>query len=261
MTKLTRMLVAVGFTLSASFGCASPTEDESTDDAEDALTSSPVTLPGYTLVFQDEFAGTTLDRTKWVTYDGPQANAPKFTKFDSKDVAVSNGLLHLKIEKSGKAIPYTAGGLEVLPKYTYAYGRWVVRARFPKGKGNVGYVGLFGKTITEIDFAEVGSKYPTINTFTQHSGKEDRQDQKQWRGDTTVFHEFAVDWEPGVLHWYVDGKLQYTVPQRFTKEALLLAMGAWVADCKQDWGCPDKDNVYPASMDVDYVRIYKKNAK
>jgi beta-glucanase (GH16 family) len=242
-----------------------PAADASSGDDASADSGSSVSTPGWTLVFDDEFngPGPGLDPSKdWQVYSGAQANAPDFSHFEPSEVYVENGVLRLRIEqKTVDNDPYACGGLEVPAAMAQTSGRWVVRARFPAGTGNVGYMGLFGQTYPpEIDFGEVAGKTPTVNTFTQHYGN-DMQDQYTWTAadSTAGFHEYTVIWDGGTLTWLVDGVQQYQTQQQFTTQPMIVAMGDWAAPCSIAWaGCPDGSTVYPAFMDVDYVRIYQK---
>jgi beta-glucanase (GH16 family) len=247
-------------------GDSGPHGDDAGPATDGGVDSGPsLDIPGWTLVFNDEFdgAGPGLDSSKdWQVYSGQQANSPGFSHFDPSEVYVENGVLRLRIEhKTTAGDPYGCGGLEVPIAQARTYGRWVVRARFPAGKGNVGYMGLFGQTLTEIDFGEVAGKTPTVNTFTQHYGPNDTQDQHPWTGtdSTAGFHEYTVIWDGATLTWLVDGVQQYQTKQYFMTESLVVAIGDWAAPCSIDWaGCPDPSTVYPAYMDIDYVRIYQK---
>ena len=78
------------------------------------------------------------------------------------------------------------------------------------------------------------------------------------------FHEFAVEWEPNVIRFYVDGSLYKT-----RTPADLPAGAQWVFDHSffiilnvavgGGWpGNPDRTTVFPQQMQVDYVRVYKR---
>ncbi|MBO0838434.1 MAG: family 16 glycosylhydrolase, partial [Actinobacteria bacterium] len=71
-------------------------------------------------------------------------------------------------------------------------------------------------------------------------------------------HTFGLDWEPSHVTWYVDG---VAAPQSITNRAdipskpmflmLDLAIGG-------DWpGPPNAETRFPASLDIDYVRVFK----
>jgi len=73
---------------------------------------------------------------------------------------------------------------------------------------------------------------------------------------------FAVEWEPGVIRFYVDGTLYFTA----TPKGMPHGTG-WVFDhpfflllnlaVGGDWpGNPDSSTQFPQQMLVDYVRVY-----
>ncbi len=79
------------------------------------------------------------------------------------------------------------------------------------------------------------------------------------------FHTFAVEWEEGVIRWYVDGKLWQTqtkwvsdggkfpapFDQRFHLVMNLSVGGQFV-------GNPGEKTNFPTQMLVDYVRVYQR---
>jgi beta-glucanase (GH16 family) len=79
------------------------------------------------------------------------------------------------------------------------------------------------------------------------------------------YHEFAVEWEPGEIRFYVDG-IEYErqapanlpVGRRWVYDhpfflLLNLAVGG-------NWpGSPDSTTPFPARMLIDYVRVYSPN--
>ena len=80
------------------------------------------------------------------------------------------------------------------------------------------------------------------------------------------FHTFAVEWEPNVMRFYVDGLLYKTITP-----ANLPAGKTWVFDhpffiilnvaVGGYWPLyPDATTVFPQQMLVDYVRVYQRSA-
>jgi hypothetical protein len=73
------------------------------------------------------------------------------------------------------------------------------------------------------------------------------------------FHTYALDWQPGSVTFYVDGKSTYGYANARVGSVegyviLSLQMGGW-ADDLGDNRTPD-DAKLPASMVVDYVRVF-----
>jgi beta-glucanase (GH16 family) len=74
-----------------------------------------------------------------------------------------------------------------------------------------------------------------------------------------------VEWEPGAMRWYIDGKLTYqrslaTTPwldEAFGRPFFLrlnMAVGG-------NWpGSPDAATKFPADFVIDYVRVYQRPA-
>jgi len=223
-------------------------------------------IAGWNLIFDDEFSETNLDKSHYQEYWGP-ISASWFNGMDA--LILQDGLLRLKIDKqdvyqNGTNYHYTASGFT--QKISQSYGRWVVRARFPQGKGTQAYMSLWRTDYNwppEIDFAEVRGVLPTENVFSEHYSK---GGQVLWDGFkmenidwTNQFHEYTVDWQPGSITLYVDGVKQYTAPQNFDTFPMMLALGTLVGNCGDFADCPNGSTAFPTYLDIDYIRIYQKS--
>ncbi len=185
----------------------------------------------------------------------------------------------------------TSGRITTQGKHDFTYGRFETRAKVPYGKG---YLPAFWLMATdesfygqwpkcgEIDIMEVMGQNVNKSYHTIHYGYNSGTGHKENQGtkiqtETSYaddFHDFAVEWEPGLITWFVDGEKVYetrdwytgtdddnqvTYPAPFDQNfyvILNLAVGgSWV-------GYPD-DSVYEAmndqSFEVDYVRVYQKS--
>lgn len=222
-------------------------------------------VPGWNLVFEDDFNQGGLDSSKYQTYWGG-ISASWWN--GGKSVSTENGLLRLKIDKQtvtqkGKTYKYTAGGFNQLTALTN--GRWVVRARLPMEVGNQSYISLWRKDFSwppEIDFAEAIGTRPKEHVFSQHysDGGKVRWDGHTLKNfDSTAFHEYVVEWNAGKITWIVDGKQRYTTTQKFSNFPMVLAVGDFIGTCSSFSGCPDSTTSYPSYLDIDYIRIYKKS--
>ena len=185
----------------------------------------------------------------------------------------------------------TSGRITTQGKHDFTYGRFETRAKVPYGRGYLpafwlmatdeNYYGQWPKC-GEIDICEVMGQNVNKSYHTIHYGYNSSTGHKENQGtkvQTDVsyaddFHVFAVEWEPGLITWYVDDEKVYetrdwytgtddnnqiTYPAPFDQNfyiILNLAVGgSWV-------GYPD-DSVYEAMNDqkfeVDYVRVYQKS--
>ena len=96
----------------------------------------------------------------------------------------------------------------------------------------------------------------TGQPFTVHKGHP--QEGHEWRGPdlSRGFHTYAVDWQPDHVAWYVDGveRARTTDPSLVCQEAMYLIMDLAVGGAA---GAPDDSTKFPATMEVDYVRVWQ----
>jgi len=89
---------------------------------------------------------------------------------------------------------------------------------------------------------------------------------------SSSFHEYAVEWDSKTIKWFFDGKLAKTVyagqkdPDKtwitlnFPPHGMGFILNLAIGDGVQLWpGGPDSSTKFPATMIVDYARIYKNS--
>lgn len=250
---------------------------------------------GWRLVWSDEFdgpRGTKVDSAKWTAEIGGSGwgnrerqfytNSPRNASLDGK------GSLAITARKEtlpssdkcwyGKCL-YTSARLITKGRFEQAYGRFEARLKLPAGQGIWPAFWLLGRDIDqvgwpkcgEIDVMENIGREPTIVHGTAHgpgySGGEAIGAPYELPGGARFsedFHVFAVEWEPEVIRWYVDGKLYHTLTP-----ASLPANAKWVYDhpfylllnlaVGGNWPKdPDATTTFPQTLLVDYVRVYRR---
>ncbi len=254
--------------------------------------SSEIKEHNWQLVWQDEFntisADSTLDATKW-TYDigkGPNndgwGNAEWQTYTNSaKNVktGLDDGTGCLKITARQEGTTYTSGRIKTKGLFEQGYGRFEARIKMPWGPGIWPAFWLLGSNIDaapwpqcgEIDIMEYKGQEPNIVHGTIHGpvlygGKAITQTfgLENARFDTD-YHLYAVEWTEGCIDLYVDE----TLYQRITKAEVESKGGTWVYDhpfyillnlavCGNFVGTTVAGTVFPQTMYVDYVRVYKE---
>ncbi|HEY3595323.1 MAG TPA: glycoside hydrolase family 16 protein, partial [Polyangiaceae bacterium] len=174
---------------------------------------------------------------------------------------------------------YTSARLESAGKFEQMFGRFEARIKLPGGQGIWPAFWALGNNIAtaswptcgEIDIMENIGKEPSINHGTLHgpgysggsalSGSYTLPNQAKF---TDAYHVFAIEWEDGVVRFYVDDNLYET-----RTRANVPAGGTWVYDHPfylllnvavggQFPGSPDSTTVFPQEMSVDYVRVYSR---
>ncbi len=255
---------------------------------------------GWTLVWSDEFDGLTGESPlpgKWTHEIGSgfdQANngwgngeLEYYTAAPENSATDGTGSLVItaqaidpattELECWYGACEYTSARLVSAQKFEMAYGRVEARLKLPYGQGlwpafwmlgsDIGEVGW--PTCGEIDIMEHIGSIPDTTYGTIHGpgysggsgiGGSYTLDEGGFADD---YHIFAIEWEPGVIRWYVDGTLFLTLTDQD-----IPADSEWVFDhpfflilnvaVGGTWpGYPDETTVFPQTMMVDYIRVYQ----
>lgn len=238
-----------------------------------------------TLVWSDEFDGTALDLNKWEPMVGDGCNYGicgwgnnELQYYKAENAVVSNGSLKIIAKKERvKGKQYTSARLRTKSLADFTFGRFEARIKLLEGQGlwpafwmlstNEPYGGW--PQSGEIDIMELLGQDPEVVHGTIHYG--DAYPNNQHKGQSyhlynntkfsDSFHVFALEWEPGILRWYVDDVLYQTIYAEDVYNwpfdagnqmhfLLNVAVGG-------NWpGNPDATTVFPSQMEVDYVRVY-----
>jgi beta-glucanase (GH16 family) len=191
---------------------------------------------------------------------------------------VENGVLTITAyEESYSNRNYTSARITTQNKFDFQYGRIEARIKLPYGQGiwpafwmlgtNIGSVGW--PACGEIDIMEmIGG---TNNDNTTHSTIHwSNNDQHASYGESYTlpsgiladdFHVYAVEWDETKIKGFIDGT-QYFVaditPSQLSEFhgdffiILNVAVGG-------NWpGAPNASTVFPQTMQVDYIRVYKE---
>jgi beta-glucanase (GH16 family) len=231
---------------------------------------APAEKPGWKVTFDDEFDGTSLDLKKWNANDpwGRERNE-ELQAYVTNAFEVGGGFLRIVAEKreafyAGKRRSITSGMMTTYGKFSQEYGRFEIRCRVPKGKGMWPAFWLLPDPLAwppEIDILEILGHEPDKIHMTHHY--RDAQEKHQshggsWSGPdfSAGFHEFAVEWSPQRIVWFVDGAERFRSERSIPKGKMYLLLNLAVGG---DWpGAPDAQTTFPAALEVDYVRVYQK---
>ena len=240
------------------------------------------------LVWSDEFDGTRLSTENWSFETGQHGwGNNEWQNYVANDnVEVSNGTLKITAKKVGEGQEvgdYTSTRLNSVKSFTY--GRMEIHAKLPDHKGNGLWPALWmlGSSIStegwpacgEIDMMEYVSYDPNKVHFTIHSTANNHVDGTQASSGPIVlesaeeeFHTYGLLWSEEYLKFYVDtvDNIQFTFQRPtdyntnnwpFSKPFYFLmniAVGG-------NWGGNEgvEDTIFPAVMEVDFVRVYQVN--
>jgi beta-glucanase (GH16 family) len=267
--------------------------------------SIPAPDTPWHLVFHDEFSGSKLDTTKWITYypyDAQGKDQCPYCRthgaegqvYLDRNVQVGNGHAQIRIQREpvawmGEQRPYSSGMIHTRPPWKFKFGRFEMRCRLPRGMGFWPAFWLYGWGGNEIDIFELGMQDPELQYTNVHR---DFEGGHFYHGDThygpdytSDFHVFALEWDPWSIRWLVNGQqVRYMArlqEQRRKKPVLPgtslepgvylenLLMPEWPLDVIANvavgvdgvtpfTGSPTAETVLPASMDIDYIRVYQR---
>lgn len=239
-------------------------------------------IPEWTLDWSDEFdgpAGQLPNSANWRFDLGTGwGNAQLEYDTDRPTNASLDGSGHLLItarRESYLGSAYTSARLTTAGRHEFTHGKVEARMKLPAGQGlwpafwllgaNIGTVGW--PASGEIDVMEyIGQEPSTVHaslhgpgysgtnaftrTYTLPTGRFDAD-----------YHIFTVEWLVDRIDWFVDGVLVQRIKKTYAPGAwpfddpfyviLNLAVGGSYV------GAPNGATVFPQSVTVDYVRVYR----
>jgi beta-glucanase (GH16 family) len=225
----------------------------------------------YQLVWSDEFNGTSVDGSKWnINVGNPNVNNEK-EYYQSANVVETGGNLVITAKnQSVGGQPYTSGKIETSGKFSTQYGRIEASIKLPQFQGSWPAFWMLGTNIGTVGWPQCGeidimeqintsnTIYGTIHWFDNGN--------TQYSNNTTTnanaYHLYAVQWDTNSISWFVDNTLYGTANIQnninntgaFQNPFFIILNLAVAGDFP---GQTVNTSALPASMYVDYVRVYK----
>lgn len=226
----------------------------------------------YQLVWQDEFNGTRLDTANWNFETGNSGwGNHEQEYYQAANAKVANGVLKIIAKNLTVSFPYyTSSRITTKGKREFLYGKMEAKIKIPLAQGLWPAFWMLGANIDAVGWPACGETdiMEHINTDSLIYGTMhwDDNEHAQYGGNTsttpTAWHVYSVEWDSASIRWYVDG-IKYwegnisnniKSTEEFHKPFFLLlnlAIGG-------DWpGQVIDDTKLPASMTVDYVRVWQ----
>jgi len=242
------------------------------------------------LVWSDEFNGpdgSSPDSTKWAVVNNDSGYGNRELEYYTdrpSNVHIHDGSLVITAKREayvgsdGQGRTYTSGRIESRGRFELKYGRIEARIKLPKGQGIWPAFWMLGTDFDQIGWPACGEIDIMENVGYEPSKVHGSLHGPGYSGGNPLtgiftlpnqarfsddYHVFAIEWEPKVIRFYVDGVLYETqtsdnVPpgHRWVFDhpffiVLNVAVGGY-------WpGDPDATTPFPLSMLVDYVRVYR----
>lgn len=239
---------------------------------------SALTYPGYDLVWQDEFNGSSVNSDDWTFETGGEWFNNELQYYRTENAWVSEGVLTIEARKEnygGHA--YTSSRMKTENKRIFKYGRVDIRAVLPEGQGlwpalwtlgnNIGSVGW--PACGEIDIMEMVGGSGRENTVHSTLHWEENGHASYGLSYTSTgknfhekYHVFSIIWDETQIRSFVDDKQYFVIDitpsglSEFHHEHFFIfnvaVGGIWP-------GNPDATTKFPQQMKVDYIRVFQKS--
>ena len=226
------------------------------------------------LFWSDEFNSEgTPDPTKW-GYDlgsGGWGNQElQYYTSRTENVTIQNGVLRIKaIKENYSGSTYTSARLSSKNLFSFKYGKVEIKAKLPAGIGTWPAIWMLGNNIGtvgwpacgEIDImehrgSELNKIFGTLH-YPGRSGGNANGGTTVISNATTDFHIYSIEWTASAITISVDNQAYHTVANSgtipFNHDFFLImnvAMGG-------TFGGPADQGFTNATMEVDYIRVYK----
>lgn len=259
----------------------------------------PAVLPGYKLVWSDEFNETGKPSTANWSYETGFVRNEEHQWYQSDNASMANGSLRLTgrketfknpnyeagssdWKKNREYVNYTSAAIHSRGKKSFTYGRFEIRAKIPAVTGTWPAIWTLGDwgdwpTNGEIDIMEYygdgilanaawGSATPWQGVWD--SSKKPMSYFKGKDADwANKYHLWVMDWTPEFIKIYLDGDLLNTIETAKTRNndgtnpftSRNHYLLLNLALGGVNGGDPSKPG-YPVTYYVDYVRVYQPDA-
>ena len=163
---------------------------------------------------------------------------------------------------------YTSGIITSYDSFKFTHGYAEMRAKIPQGDGlwpafwllNAYYVGQQ----PEIDIMEFRGENTQQVVHSYHHNDNGLQSESYTTShpDPTLgyaddFHTYGVRWQAGKITWYVDGIPVHTYVDEDVAYQLMYVIANLAVGGDFNFSSTDPD-VFPASLDIDYIRVYQE---
>ena len=242
-----------------------------------AFSNTVKAADNYELVWSDEFNGNYLDTNTWnyeiVTGSWGWGNNEQ-QYYTDRNIKVSNGTMKITAKREDYGgMKYTSSRITTKNKKNFKYGKIEARIKMPKFKGVWPAFWMLGANQDSVGWPKCGEidimeaindenlVYGTLHWFHDPGNNNADSGSSVAVADRTEYHVYGVEWTADKLRWYVDGKVYRTMDvsndsfSEVRKEYFVIfnmAIGG-------QWPGYDIDETaFPATMEVDWVRAYKK---
>lgn len=267
---LSVILAACGITGEMDGGS---TQSNSAGTGIQTLPTSTGSPQQWKLAWEDDFTGSGLPRNWTPLVSGNGFGDHSLAWFGNSNATLTgHGGLVITAEKGASEYTCWYGpckyiSADISTSFAQEYGRFEARIKLPSGRGLWPGFWMIPQTTEagqelpgEIDILEVNNQNPYKVSGYAHDGPIFSYEAKEYLAEPTSsqFHIYGVDWTPTGITWTLDGKpyghinayKDWPFDRPFVMLLTLAVGGTWA-------GSPTVSTVFPAEMQVSWVRVYK----
>ena len=168
--------------------------------------------------FRDDFV--VFDSSRWIK----SVHVLGLTDFDPENVVVNSERLGLKIPA------LTTNGAEIESMEYYGYGTYKARIKTANAPSSITGFYLYRSPdfYAEIDIEIYNDGTGTVDFVTYANGQKTHIKTKLLTFNPSAdFHTYRIDYNPGVVQFYVDGNLQQTWTDGVPDASMKLLVNTW----------------------------------
>ena len=241
-----KKLILLGMVFSLMLGIAGCTPSSSQSESLDGIPDRWTTEEEKIVVFAEgEPEGF------WARND--RGNGGMFNcSFGKENAKITDGYLTLTLDKQNDRYV----GAEYRTYHQYSYGFYSVSMKPAKCAGVItSFFTYTGRPWDEIDIEFLGNDTTKVQFNYFVSGEGGHEYVYDLGFDASEkFHEYAFDWQPDSITWYVDGKAVYKVTGEMPQTAGNIMMNFWnVADYKANWAGKFEGTNLPITAQYEWI--------
>lgn len=245
--------------------------------------TSPLSYPGYNLVWQEEFEGNQLS-AEWQHEIGTGSNGwgnNELQYYRKENTEVRDGALVITVkEENFGGRRYTSSRLTTEGNQSFKYGRVDIRAALPQGQGIWPALWMLGDSFNtvgwprcgEIDIAEmVGGSgnnrgddwvFGTVHWDNNGSHAEFGGSYNLPQGILAdEWHVYSIEWDQNAITWYFDDIKYHSIDITPAELSEFQKPFFFIVNCAVggNWpGSPNNQTKFPQTHAVDFIRVFQK---
>ena len=211
----------------------------------------------------------TINAGRWYRSDGWTNGEHQSCEWRKDALSADDGNLKMTLSDRGGAVR-PIGCAEIHTIATSGFGLYEARMKTAAGSGlNTAFFTYIGPPTgspqhDEIDFEFLGKDSHTVQLNYLTDGKGGHEKSIQLGFDAAAgFHDYGIEWKPGKIRWFVDGKLVHETPAGadLPINPGRIYLSLWSGSPKVDGWLGPFEFTGPVSAEVSWVRFTPDGVK